>query len=573
MKKKWSFLFLSVICVLNTFAWEREYVWPSKKMPHFQKHQIALMANELSREGNNNIAYLEWFDKPIISNNGCMILISGGSYNHCCDFHLINMWREQLTKLGFQCVNLVYRTPRPVGIPFYQTAWEDGQRAVRIVRSEAKKRGFDSEKIGVISMSAGSHLALLLATSSQTPAYEKIDRLDSISSHLNWAIVNAPAYITTDAQDGTPASRDGYGPDVKLVDILKFDAKTCPMTLQHGGKDIYSPNGSTLIYRKLRKMGIPAELHLYPNLGHGAYGFDRAVEFMKQMGFLGAIDDPVNLMHRYNNDNERASYLKESIWPTGKMPNTMKSQDIPYIEWHFPRNLKTKAIQIIFSGGSYNNSNPDDYEVAPARRYLNEKGMTVVTLKYRTPRPSKESGLAKHTTAWQDLQRTIRIVRHEATARGLDPNKIGVMGSSAGGHLACLGITNSCQRSYLPIDDIDQIPCNVQWGICMYPAYLLTDGYDMCNTTGGNEDSTALVNELNFDKNTVPALFIHGDADSWSAMNSVKAWEHMRSMGIQCELHTLAKRKHCFQSMASPETGSYNFLERIGKFIDKMIDE
>lgn len=68
--------------------------------------------------------------------------------------------------------------------------------------------------------------------------------------------------------------------------------------------------------------------------------------------------------------------------------------------------------------------------MAPARRYLNDLGMTVVTLRYRTPRPK---GLHKHITAWEDLQRTIRLVRSQAEKYGLDPSKIGIMGSSAGG--------------------------------------------------------------------------------------------------------------------------------------------
>ena len=50
-------------------------------------------------------------------------------------------------------------------------------------------------------------------------------------------------------------------------------------------------------------------------------------------------------------------------------------------------------------------------------------------------------------------------------------------------------------------------------------------------------------------------------------MNSVKAWEKLRAMGIQSELHTLALRKHCFQKTASPGTGSYTFLDRIGEFL------
>lgn len=573
MRKICLLLALCLLSSLGTYAWEREMIWPKGKMPDAQSHQIAAMTDEANAKGfkadKHRIAYLEWFDAPAkeTRTGGCMILISGGSYQNCCDMKYIEQWRKRFTELGFQCVNFVYRTPRPVGLPIWQTAWEDGQRAVRMVRSEAKKRGFDPEKIGVVSMSAGSHLALLLAANSQTPAYTPIDKLDAIPCHINWAVVNAPAYVTTDGETGTAATRQGYGKDVKLSSLFKFDEKTCPMSLHHGGMDVYSPNGSTLIYRELRKRNIPAELHLYPNIGHRALGLERAVEFMRQMGFMGKPEPEVLLMSRYTSDDARREVTKEDVWPEGKTPDLQENQCQPYLEWHFPKELKTKAIQIIYSGGAYNRSKPDSFEVAPARRYLNEKGMTVVTLHYRTPRPVKESGLAKHTTAWQDLQRAIRIVRSKADSLGLDPNKIGIMGSSAGGHLTLMGTTSSLHQSYLPIDKIDKLPCNVQWGIGIYPAYALTDGMDNGNTSGGNDDDAVLVPEFTFDIKSAPMLFIHGDSDGYASMNSVKAWEKLRAMGIQSELHTLALRKHCFQKTASPGTGSYTFLDRIGEFL------
>lgn len=571
MMKK-TVLFISVLFfTLNLLAQERELVWPKGKMPSQQAHQIAAMTDESGSKDFNadkhRIAYLEWYDAPAkeIRNGGCMILISGGGYNSCCDVGLIKKWNEAFTKLGFQCVNFVYRTPRPVGLPIYQTAWEDGQRAVRKVRSEAKKRGFDPEKIGTISMSAGSHLALLLGTSSQTRAYAPIDKLDSLSCHINWAIVNAPAYGTTDSELGTPSTRQGYGSDVTISKVFKFDEKTCPMSLHHGGKDIYAPQTSTLVYRQLRRMGIPAELHLYADKGHGAFGLERGIEFMQQMGFITPLEPEVKIMDVYASDEHRASHTKSPIWPEGKMPDVQPDQCTPYIEWHMPKELKTKAIQIIYSGGSYTNNDPDGFEVVPARRYLNEKGMTVVTLKYRTPRPT--TGLAKHTTAWQDLQRTIKIVRQEAASRGLDPDRIGIMGSSAGGHLTLMGVTSSRHQSYRPIDDTDKIPCNVQWGVGIYPAYALTDGLNAHNTSGGNEDHAVLAPEFSFDLDTAPMVFIHGDADGWAAMNSVKTWEKMVQMGIQSDLHTLATRDHCFQRTASPGTGSYTHLDRIWEFL------
>ena len=193
------------------------------------------------------------------------------------------------------------------------------------------------------------------------------------------------------------------------------------------------------------------------------------------------------------------------------------------------------------------------------------------TLKYRTPRPL--APLSKHTTAWQDLQRAIRIVRSKAESYGLDPDRIGIMGSSAGGHLTLMGVTSSLHKAYLGIDDIDKLPCNVQWGIGIYPAYALTDGSDQHNTTGGNDDSAVIVPEFSFDLNTVPMLMIHGDADHWAAMNSVKVWEKMRAMGVQCELHTLALRPHCFQRKASPGTGSYTWLDRIAEFLQPYLKD
>ena len=573
MNAKTLSLALLLALALPLGAQQREYIWPKGKMPHASDRQIAAMTSESKEPGFKpekfRQPYLDWFEKPANPNGACMILISGGSYKNCCDVSLIDKWHKELTAMGVQCVNFVYRTPRPDGIPYYLTAWEDAQRAVRLVRSQAAKRGFDPERIGVIGMSAGGHLTLLMAGNSLTPAYESVDKLDQIPCHINIAIVNAPAYVTTDADSlGTPAWRDGYGADVTISKVFHFDEKTCPISLHHGGIDIYSPNGSTLVYRELRKRGIPAELHLYPNKKHGAHGFERGVEFLTQMGFLGPLEPEVKLMDRFTSDSDRVAYSKEAIWPEGKMPNAQEEQVQPYIEWHIPAVKKTDAIQIIYSGGSYIGNDPDGFEVAPARRYLNAMGITVVTLKYRCPRPKN---LAKHTTAWQDLQRAIRLVRSEAPSKGLDPNKIGIMGSSAGGHLTLMGVTSSRHKSYYPIDDVDKLPCNVQWGIGIYPAYALTDGLDWHNTTGGNEDSAVLAPEFSFDLDTAPMLLIHGDADGWASMNSVKVWEKMRSMGIQSELHTLATREHCFQRTASPGTGSYTWLDRIGEYLSSML--
>lgn len=568
--KRIAFVVALLFVAVMLSAQSKEKIWPEGKMPDAQEHQIAAKRTDARKADfkpeENRDPYLEWHPAPSkeVFNGGCMLLLSGGSYQNWWDVSLVDSWAKKYTELGFQCVSLVYRTPRPVGLPIYQSAWQDGQRAVRLIRSQAEERGYDPEKIGVAAMSAGAHMTLLLATSSQTPAYEAIDEIDKVSCHINWALLNAPAYGTTDAKEGTKAQRQGYGVDVTLDDVFKFDSLTCPMSLHHGSKDPYAPQTSTLVYRKLRQMGIPAELHLYPDLGHGAHGFDRGVEFMRQMGYMGQLLPSEKLMDRYSSDDARGYYEKQDIYPEGKIPSFQESQCLPYIEWHIPKELKTTAIQIIYSGGGYNRNDPDDFEVAPVRRYLNEKGMAVVTLKYRTPRPE---GLAKHTTAWQDLQRTVRVVRSQAAEKGLDPDRIGIMGGSAGGHLTLMGVTSSMHQSYLPIDEIDKLPCNVQWGVGLYPAYALTDGSDGHNANGGNLDSDILVPDFSFDLATAPMLFLHGDRDPYAAMASVKVWEKMLSIGVHSELHTLAKRKHCFQKSAAPGTGSYTFMDRIWEFL------
>ena len=545
-------------------------LWPEGKIPDFQENQIAAPSEISCKPGfdcaAHRMPYLEWSEKPAKPNGSCVILISGGGYECTCDGPAFKPLEKALLDNGVTCVWLWYRTPRPAGLPIYQWGWEDGQRAVRLVRAAATKRGFHPERIGVLGCSAGSHLAVMLATSALTPAYEKVDETDSIPCHVNFAIPMCVAYALTDGlTDANVLSGDS--PDVKLNPCFKFDAKTCPMCLFHGGKDPYSPNGSTQIYRQLRRMKVPAELHLDPDRGHGpvdAKKFGRAIEFMRQMSFLEPRAPEEDLLKRTNDDGRGEYSGRLDIWPKDRTPDAQKNQCVPYIEWHMPKELKTKAIQIIYSGGCYTGNGPDGQEVAPVRRFLNEHGMAVVTLRYRCPNNDRAR---KHVAPWQDLQRTIRIVRSEAAAKGLDPNRIGIMGASAGGHLTLMGATSSMHQSYLPIDDIDKLPCNVQWAVAVYPAYSLTDGLDRCNVTGGNDDNARLAPEFSFDLATCPILFLHGDADGWAAMNSVKCWEQLRRMGIQGELHTFATRKHCFQFKASPGTGSYTFRDRIWDFL------
>ena len=537
---------LAALLPLAGAASTTQTLWPEAGMPDAQAGVAA--------------PYLEWSDAPAAPTGACVIILPGSDYASVGDGAALQPLEAKLLANGVACVWLRHR-PSAAGLPAYQVAWEDGQRAVRLVRQAAAERGYSADKIGVMGFADGAHLALLLATSSQTPAYAKVDEADDIACNVDFAIPMSPTRVLATGTTVDP--------------VFAFDGKTCTMCLFHGQDDaVTSPIATTRIYRKLRTMTVsngakvPSEIHIVPGLGHDlatASEFGRAIEFMCQMGFLGALGAEVAAFDRWASDEDRATYIKENIWPDGQTPDPQDGQVVPFIEWHLPKELKTRAIQIIYAGGAYGFNNHDGFEVVPTRRYLNEKGMAVVALKYRTPRPAN---LPKHMSAWQDLQRAIRLVRAEAPSRGLDPDSIGIMGGSAAGHLTLMGATTSLTPAYARIDDIDDQPCNVKWAIAFYPAYALTDGADGTNANGGNLDTDVLVDDFAFDAKTCTMFFMHGDADSYAAMDSVKCWEKLRTMDIDSELHTLATRGHTFQQNASPGTGSYNYNDIVWDYVD-----
>lgn len=524
---------------------------------------------------NQSTPYLHWYAKPATPSGPVALLLGGEDYNCAPEEGLLDQWAAALTARGIQCVALMYRTPRPAApLEYYRSAWQDAQRAVRIIRNacwaDHDTFPFDKDKIGVVGFSAGAQVGLLLATRSQELAYPALDAYETnISAHLNWAILEGTAYATADG-DGALPTHGGSVTESLLNPAFPFHANTPPICFLHGQDDPYTPIGATLAYRQLRIRGIPAEVHLYPGVGHEPVGLDRGLDFLTQIGMFGTLQAEQDVEVRFASDAARRQMIRENVWPAGQIPSSTASQSTPFLEWHFPVNKTTDAIQIIYSGGAYQGSSPDNLEVAPMRRYLNARGITVVTLCYRYKLPTgRLDGLPKHLGPWQDLQRTIRIVRSKASQYGLDPERIGIMGFSAGGHLTLMGATSSLHGSYTPIDAIDRLSCSPQWGVAFYPAYSLTDD-DMTtggNANGGNLDTDVLVPEFAFDENTPSMLFLHGDADLFASMASVKAWEQLNRMGIQAEIHTYATRGHCFQWQTSPGTGSYNCFDRVWEYL------
>ena len=217
-------------------------------MPSVQTNQVAPL--------------LRWYEPRQRTTDAVLIVVSGGGYggSSITSFEVAPV-RDYFLAKGMTVAALRYRYPRPMGLPKHLTAWQDAQRAVRLVRREAGRRGLDPDNIGFTGCSAGGHLAMMVAVSSQTPAYRPIDEADRLPCSVNWAIPVYPAYLLVDGADAYNVRKGNDLADA-LVPELAFDAATPPMCFFHGDVDQWSAMGSVRAYHKLRTMGLPAELHV-----------------------------------------------------------------------------------------------------------------------------------------------------------------------------------------------------------------------------------------------------------------------------------------------------------------------
>ena len=168
-----------------------------------------------------------------------------------------------LNTLGITGVVLKYRVPRRPGEPERQPApgaLFEAQRAISLVRSRAKEWGIDPERIGIMGFSAGGHLAVMTAISFEKRSYAPTDDVDRSSCRPNFAVVAYPGYML---------ERPG---SAVLAEYLRIPKGTGPMFLVHASDDDErgaQPEQSLSLYRALRDAGVPAELHIYDEGGHG----------------------------------------------------------------------------------------------------------------------------------------------------------------------------------------------------------------------------------------------------------------------------------------------------------------
>ena len=118
-----------------------------------------------------------------------------------------------------------------------------------------------------------------------------------------------------------------------------------------------------------------------------------------------------------------------------------------------------------------------DHEGEHVARWLNSIGVTGIVLKYRVPRRPGTPGDVSPAPGPDGRPARRGLVRSKAPDLGLDPKRIGILGFSAGGHLAAWASTNPDKRAYEPVDDADKVDCRPDFTVLIYPAYLAQEGH------------------------------------------------------------------------------------------------
>jgi acetyl esterase/lipase len=217
--------------------------------------------------------------------------------------------------------------------------------------------------------------------------------------------------------------------------------------------------------------------------------------------------------------------------PTRMISNVTK----PSLTIYRPaKDKETGTAMLICPGGGYWNLywELEGEEVAA---WLNTIGVTGVVLKYRVPRRPDEPKGEPARRPLQDAQRAVSVLRSKAREWGISSNQIGMVGFSAGGHLAIATATSFEQRTYKSIDDIDKISCRPDFAIAAYAGYLKA------------KDRDQLAPGLRVPAGTPPIFLVHGGEDIVSPPeNSVLMYLALQKAGVAAELHIYANTSHDF---------------------------
>lgn len=221
----------------------------------------------------------------------------------------------------------------------------------------------------------------------------------------------------------------------------------------------------------------------------------------------------------------------QPIKPNELAVKRLTDVDKPTLTVHAaPADKANGTAVVICPGGGYNIL-ADEHEGDDAAKWLNSLGVTAGVLRYRVPRRSHEPKDTPPLSALQDAQRAVSLLRHRAAEFGVDPQRVGVLGFSAGGNLAARVTTLFENRSYDAADDADRVPCRPDFAILVYPAYMV----DKSKPDGIT---------VPISKATPPTCFIHTGDDQYSSEGSALMYLALKRVGVPAELHVYEKGGH-----------------------------
>jgi acetyl esterase/lipase len=194
-----------------------------------------------------------------------------------------------------------------------------------------------------------------------------------------------------------------------------------------------------------------------------------------------------------------------------------------------PKENPTGQAVVVFPGGGYNIL-AIDLEGTEICEWLNSIHVTCVLLKYRVP---NSGPYPKSPAALQDAQRALGMVRAHATEWHIEPNRIGVLGFSAGAHLAAALSTHFDQRLYDVVDDADKLSCRPDFALIIYPGYLAIA-----------QQSFAFNPDLHITAQTPPSFLIQAEDDFAHVENSLLYYRALKDANVPAEMHLYAKGGH-----------------------------
>jgi acetyl esterase/lipase len=221
----------------------------------------------------------------------------------------------------------------------------------------------------------------------------------------------------------------------------------------------------------------------------------------------------------------------------------------PTLELWKPEKPNGAAV-VVLPGGAYQRVVVDKEGLEMGQR-LSQDGLTVFVLTYRLPGGGHAQA---RDVALQDAQRAVRLVRENAAGWGLDANRIGIMGFSAGGHVAASLGTKYDRKIYDPVDDADALSARPDFLALIYPVISMETGvtHDVSRQELiGAEPSAAAIEEYSLDKQVrpdmPPTFLLHADDDSAvSPENSIRFYRALRANKVSAELHIFRKGEHGF---------------------------